>query len=339
MSGNYAIDIARLSEYLKRHIESFREPIILKKFSGGQSNPTFLLSSASGQYVLRCQPWGPLLKSAHAVDREYRVQRALAMTEVPVAKVYHLCEDTGVIGVKFYLMSYEAGEIFWDPALTQIPHAQRAAYYREAVRILAALHNQSPEKLELGDFGRAGNYFARQIEVWTRQYRAAQTGVIAPMEALMSWLEKNCPPDDGCATLVHGDFRFDNLVFRTGAPIGQAVLDWELSTLGHPLADLAYFCMGLRIPTSAVAYGLGGLDRVALGVPQESEIVARYCELRGIAAIAHWNFYLAFSFFRLASILQGVYKRSLDGNASNERAHLMGAMVEQLAEMANALHV
>lgn len=334
MSGSYDIDIAKLSDYLKQHVAGFRDPVSLKKFSGGQSNPTFLVNAASGQYVLRCQPWGKLLKSAHAVDREYRVQKALIDTDVPVANVFHLCEDTDIIGVKFYLMSYESGEIFWDPALPQIPIEKRTAYYDEAIRILAALHQVNVDAVGLSDYGKAGNYFARQIELWTRQYRAAETRIIEPMESLITWLGQNCPPDDGCVTLVHGDFRFDNIVFELNKSAGLAVLDWELSTLGHPFADIAYFCMGLRIPTSDVSFGLGELDRRALGVPEEKTIVDRYCQLRGIAPIERWDFYIALSFFRLASIIQGVYKRSLDGNASNERAGMMGRMVEQLANLA-----
>jgi aminoglycoside phosphotransferase (APT) family kinase protein len=335
-SSAYDVNTQVLGTYLEQYVSGFYGPVSLQKFSAGQSNPTFLLSAGSGQYVLRCQPWGTLLKSAHAVDREYRVQQALADTDVPVASVFHLCEDTSVIGVKFYLMSYESGEIFWDPALPQIPIENRMAYYDEAIRILAALHRQNVAAINLSDYGKPGNYFARQIDVWTRQYRAAETRVIEPMDALMMWLGQNCPSDDGCVTLVHGDFRFDNIVFELNKPVGLAVLDWELSTLGHPFADVAYFCMGLRIPTSDVSFGLGEQDRSALGVPDETYIVERYCQLRGIAPIERWDFYIALSFFRLASIIQGVYKRSLDGNASNERAGLMGAMVEQLATMAMA---
>jgi aminoglycoside phosphotransferase (APT) family kinase protein len=329
-----AVNTQVLSDYLKRHVPGFRDPVILMKFSSGQSNPTFLLSAASGQYVLRCQPWGALLKSAHAVDREFRVQQALANTAVPVARVFHLCEDVSVIGVKFYLMSYERGEIYWDPALPQVPFENRVTYYDEAIRILAALHRINVDAIGLADYGKPGNYFARQIDVWTRQYRASETRVIEPMETLMAWLGQNRPADDGCATLVHGDFRFDNIVFRQDQAVGLAVLDWELSTLGHPLADIAYFCMGLRIPSGEVSFGLGGKDRLALGVPDEEYIVDRYCQLRGISQIVRWDFYLAFSFFRLASIIQGVYKRSLAGNASNERAGRTGAMVEQLAGLA-----
>lgn len=330
------IDCAALGACLQRHVDGFRGPVSLQKFAGGQSNPTFLLEAASGRYVLRCQPPGRLLKSAHAVDREYRIQKALAGTDVPVARMFHLCEETALLGVRFYLMSYEQGDIFWDPALPDVTAEVRRDYYDEAIRILAALHSVDVDRVGLADFGRPGNYFERQIGIWTQQYRSSETRAIDAMERLMSWVAANCPADDGSATLVHGDFRFDNLMFRPGVPQGLAVLDWELSTLGHPLADLAYFCMCLRIPGNEYRFGLGGRDRRALGIPQESQIVERYCALRGIEPVRHWSFYLAFSFFRLAAILQGVYKRSLDGNASNARAGAMGAMVDELAAMALA---
>ncbi len=334
--GGLDIDVVALADYLERHVDGFSGPLSVRKFSGGQSNPTFLLEARSGRYVLRCQPPGKLLKSAHAVDREYRVQRALAGSDVPVASVYHLCEELEPLGVRFYLMSYEQGEIFWDPALPEVARERRHDYYDEAIRILAALHDVDVAAVGLSDFGRPGNYFERQIGIWSSQYRASETRRIEPMEALAAWVQANCPADDGSATLVHGDFRFDNIMFVPGEPKGLAVLDWELATLGHPLADLAYFCMCLRIPGSKYTFGLGNRDRQSLGVPDERAVVARYCELRGIGAIAGWNFYIAFSFFRLAAILQGVYKRSLDGNASNERAGMMGAMVDDLATMAVA---
>lgn len=343
MSGNansvdaaVRFDTAALARYLEKQVEGFSGPLSLQKFPGGQSNPTYLLEAASGRYVLRCQPPGKLLKSAHAVDREYRIQKALAGTDVPVARVFHLCEETVLLGVKFYLMSYQQGEIFWDPALPNVAVDARWDYYDEATRILAALHSVDADKAGLADFGKPGNYFERQIGIWTQQYRASETRPIDAMERLMNWVVANCPADDGTATLVHGDFRFDNIVFQAGLPRGLAVLDWELSTLGHPLADLAYFCMCLRIPSSEYTFGLGGKDRRALGIPLEAQIVERYCALRGIAPIQQWAFYLAFSFFRLAAILQGVYKRSLDGNASNARAGMMGAMVDDLAAMALA---
>ena len=328
------LDTDSLAHYLERHVDSFKGPLTAKKFSGGQSNPTFLIEAASGQYVLRRQPPGKLLKSAHAVDREYRVISALANSEVPVARVYHLCQDTDVIGSMFYLMSYEQGQIFWDPALPEVEPAQRKAYYEEIIRIMAAIHNVDLAASGLTDYGKPGNYFERQLARWCDQYRAAETESKAQMDRLMSWLKDNCPEDDGSVALVHGDFRIDNIIFVADQAKGQAVLDWELSTLGHPLADLAYFCMCLRLPPSQHSKGLGGLNRAELQVPEEDDIVASYCRYRGIDSIENWNFYLAFSFFRLAAIVQGVYKRALMGNASNSNALEIGKLVDVLADMA-----
>jgi aminoglycoside phosphotransferase (APT) family kinase protein len=330
-------DIDTLCAYLEQHIEGFRGPLTAKKFADGQSNPTFLLSAASGQYVLRRQPPGHLLKSAHAVDREFRVQRALANTDVPVATMMHLCEDTAIIGSMFYVMSFEQGRIFWDPALPHIAREQRAAYYDELIRILAALHNVDLVRVGLTDYGRAGNYFERQLSVWSKQYRASETRTIDAMEKLLDWMQHHCPADDGQLTLVHGDYRIDNLMFASDSPRGLAVLDWELSTLGHPLADLGFFCMCLRLPVNGHIVGLGDKDRDALSIPDEASILRRYCELRGINSITNWHFYLAFSFFRLAAILQGVFKRGLEGNASSERATKLGEMVEPLAQSALAV--
>lgn len=331
------LDTARLAHYLEHHVAGFRGPLSATKFSGGQSNPTYLLDAASGRYVLRRQPPGPLLKSAHAVDREFRVLSALAGTAVPVARAWHLCEDRDVIGSMFYLMSYEEGRIFWNPALPDVGRDARREYYESIVQTLAALHDVDPEAVGLSDYGRAGNYFERQIGVWTKQYRAAETERIAPMEALIDWLPAHCPADTEASqrpSLVHGDFRIDNLIFAPNAPRVRAILDWELSTLGNPLADLAYFCMCLRLPSQGHITGLRGQDRSALGVPEEEEIVARYGELRGLPAIDNWPFYIAFSFFRLASIAQGVKARALQGNASSAEAHAVGAMVEPLARLA-----
>jgi len=275
-----------------------------------------------------------LLKSAHAVDREYRVLRALAGTGVPVARAWHLCEDREVIGSMFYLMSYEDGRIFWNPALPEVERDARRTCYASVMATLAALHDVDVDAVGLGDYGRAGNYFQRQIELWTRQYRAAETEPIAAMDALIAWLAAHCPADAQRVSLVHGDFRIDNLIFAHDAPRVRAILDWELSTLGNPLADLAYFCMCLRLPSKGHIPGLRGLDRSALGIPDEEEMVAQYCELRGLPGIGNWNFYLAFSFFRLASIAQGVKARALQGNASNANAHEVGGMVEPLARLA-----
>ncbi len=328
------LNIETLTSYLEQHVEGFKGPVTAEKFSGGQSNPTFLLKAASGDYVLRRQPPGKLLKSAHAVDREFRVMHALENTDVPVAKAYHLCEDTDVIGSMFYLMSFEKGEIFWDPALPEIDPAKRKEYFAELIRIMAAIHNVDVAKVGLADYGKPGNYFERQIGKWTQQYRAAETETNDKMETLISWLEANCPDDDGSISLVHGDYRIDNIIFKAGEPKGLAVLDWELSTLGHPYADLAYFCMSSRLPSSAHTKGLGGLNRAELQVPEEEEIIQQYCQQRGIDTIDNWNFYLAFSFFRLASIVQGVYKRALMGNASNSNALEVGKLVAVLAGMA-----
>lgn len=332
-----ALDVERLAHYLQQHVPGFRGPVQATKFAGGQSNPTFLLDTPGGRYVLRRQPPGQLLKSAHAVDREFRVLSALAETPVPVARAWHLCEDREVIGSLFYLMSYEEGRIFWDPALPEVDRDARRSYYASIVATLAALHDVDIDAVGLGDYGRPGNYFQRQIELWTKQYRAAETEQIVPMEALIDWLPAHCPADTQRPALVHGDFRIDNLIFANDTPRVRAILDWELSTLGNPLADLAYFCMCLRLPSKGHITGLRGQDRAALGIPEEDEMVDQYCKLRGLPALSNWNFYLAFSFFRLASIAQGVKARALQGNASNANAHEVGGMVEPLARLAGEL--
>jgi aminoglycoside phosphotransferase (APT) family kinase protein len=292
-----------------------------------------LLRAKSGNYVLRRQPPGELLKSAHAVDREYRVISALSPTQVPVAHAHHLCTDTSVIGSMFYIMDYLEGRIFWDPALPELDIDQRKHAYDALIVALASMHDVDVDRVGLNDYGRAGNYFERQIGTWTKQYRASETEPLECMEALIDWLPGHCPAEDGRLALVHGDFRFDNLIFHPEDLRVVAVLDWELSTLGNPLADLAYFSMCLRLPADAYVKGLGSKNRRALGVPEEAEIVRRYCELRGIPEIENWNFYIAFSFFRLAAIAQGVKKRAIDGNASSLHAQKVGEMVAPLAEM------
>ena len=324
-------DLIKLNLYLEAHVDGFRGLIKTEKFSGGQSNPTYLLSAASGRYVLRSKPPGRLLKSAHAVDREFRVIQALAGTDVPVARALHLCEDEGVTGSMFYVMSFEEGRIFWDPALPAINKEKRAGYQHELIRVLAAIHEVDVDAVGLTDYGRPGNYYERQISRWTKQYKAAETTRIEPMDILIDWLPANLPADDGQNSLIHGDYRFDNIIFHSTEVSALAVIDWELSTLGHPLADLAYYCMCLRLPADGDVKGLAGKDRNAWGVPEEQAIIEQYGEYRRLPAIENWHFYLAFSFFRMAAICQGVYKRGLDGNASHNKALEMGKLVEPMA--------
>ena len=324
----------KLTTYLEENIYGFKGPLTLEKFAGGQSNPTFMITAKSGKYVLRRKPPGVLLKSAHAVDREYRVTKALIGTDVPVAKPLHLCTDEDIIGSWFYVMDFMEGRIFWDPALPEVENSERTAIYHEMNRVLATVHSVNLTTQGLEDYGKPGNYFERQIGRWTKQYKASETETIEPMEQLMKWVSKNIPEDDGKVSLIHGDFRLDNFIFHPTKPEVIAVVDWELSTLGHPLADLAYQCMQWRLPHNAQVRGLDGFDRKANGLPTEEDYVAEYAERMGWGKMDQWSFYLAFSFFRLAAILQGVMKRSLDGNASNSRAYEMGKMVSPLAEKA-----
>jgi aminoglycoside phosphotransferase (APT) family kinase protein len=328
------IDTAALATYLETRLPGFKGPIHADKTPTGQSNPTFVLTTPSGRYVLRKKPPGQLLKSAHQVDREHRVMKALEGTGVPVPRMLHLCEDESVIGTAFYVMAFVDGTVFWDPALPELTNVQRGKLYGEQNRALAALHSVDPAKVGLSDFGRAGSYFARQRDRWTKQYRASETERIDDMETLISWLEENEPADDGRAGLVHGDYRIDNMIFTPDGSRLLAIIDWELSTIGHPFSDLAYQCMQWRLPNRDAMRGLADVDRRALGIPTEEEYVAKYCERMGLAHIPHWNFCLAFSFFRLAAIVQGVKKRGLEGNASNpERARKSGEMVPVLARM------
>lgn len=330
----HGLDETRLANYLEKHVEGFRGPLSAEKFAGGQSNPTFLITTADARYVLRRKPPGQLLKSAHAIDREYAVLEALFDTPVPVARPFCLCEDENIIGSMFYVMSYVEGRIFWDPALPELKQEERGPLFDELIQIMAAMHDVDVNLVGLRNYGKPGNYFQRQLDRWSKQYRATATERRVAMETLIHWLEANLPADDGQLSLIHGDYRIDNVIFDATCPHAIAVLDWELSTLGHPLADLAYFCMGLRLPPMDQTKGLGGLDRDLLGVPQEKTIISRYCELRRIDHIEHWTFYLAFSFFRLAAILQGVLKRALDGNASSDKALQVGHMTGTLAQMA-----
>ena len=335
MGGSGELDAARLRPYIESHVAGFRGPFTIEKFSGGQSNPTFRITAESGTYVLRRQPEGDLLKSAHAVDREYRVMAALHDTDVPVARVFHLCEDREIIGSMFYLMEFCDGRIFWDAAIPGVGRAERTAIYGEMLRVLAALHRVDVDKAGLTDYGKPGNYFERQYGRWSSQYRASELQRIEPMESLIAWLDGNMPVDDGRVTLVHGDYRLDNMIFARDEPKAIALLDWELSTLGHPFADLGYYCMQLRMPQNVGNMsGLRGRDLGALGIPDEKACVADYCERTGVDRIDNFSFYVAFSFFRLAAIVQGVAKRAEDGNASSERAAELGRFVEPIAALA-----
>jgi aminoglycoside phosphotransferase (APT) family kinase protein len=331
--SNVDLSLEDLGPYLEANVSGFSGLRYIDKFAGGQSNPTYRLTADSGNYVLRRKPFGKLLKSAHAVEREFRVMQALAATDVPVPRMLHLCEDDDVIGATFFIMDFIHARHFWDPSLPELDNAHRTAIYDEMNRVLAALHTVDVDAVGLTDFGHPGNYFERQVARWTKQYRASETDTIEAMDALIEWLPANTPGDDGRVSLIHGDYRLDNLFFAEGSDRITAVLDWELSTLGHPFADLAYQCMQLRMPADSPIKGLAGLDRDALGIPDEGAYVDRYCERTGIGEVRDWPFCLAFCFFRLAAILQGVKKRALDGNASSTKALEYGAYTASLAAM------
>ncbi len=334
MTDKFQLDNVALSAYLETKIDGFKGPLESKKFSDGQSNPTYLLTTPESRYVLRRKPPGRLLPGAHAVDREYKVLSALAATQVPVADVKHLCEDDSIIGSMFYVMEFMDGQVLWDPSLPDHTSEQRTAIYHEMNRVLSELHKVDVDAVGLSDFGRKGGYFERQINTWTKQYRASETRHVAEMESLIEWLNENLPPDDGKFSIVHGDYRLDNLMFEEQNCAVQGVLDWELSTIGHPYADLAYQCMLYYLPSSNHFPGLAGLDYKALGIPTQAEYIAEYCERMGWDGIPNWNFYLSFSLFRLAAICQGVEKRGLDGNASSDKANSYGNLVTLLANSA-----
>ena len=327
------LDTDAVAAYLSETLPGFEGPIEAKKFEGGQSNPTFLLKTPAKNYVLRRKPPGALLKSAHAVDREFRVQSALAGSDVPVAKMHVLCDDDAVIGSMFYIMDHVAGRNFNDPTMQGEDNATRGAVVDDMNRVLAALHMVDIDAVGLGDYGPPGNYFERQVARWSKQYKASETTQIPAMDQLMSALVERRPEDDGQRTLVHGDYRIDNMIFSSTGTNCLAVLDWELSTTGHPYADLASVIMQWQLPPGKEGRGLAGLDRADLGLPTDEEFIARYCERRGLDGIDDFGYYLSFCFFRMAGIIQGVLKRALDGNASNpERAMKVGAFVPVFAQ-------
>jgi aminoglycoside phosphotransferase (APT) family kinase protein len=333
VTERHRFDADRLADYLAGQLPGFVGPLTVRQFQGGQSNPTYLLSTPGRRYVMRSKP-GPaarLLASAHAIEREFRVMRALASQGVPVPDVLLLCEDESVIGRAFFVMEHIDGRILWDPSLPGLAPAERAAVYDEMNRVIAALHAVDVEAAGLADYGKAGNYFARQIGRWSKQYRASETAPIDAMDRLIEWLPANVPAGDE-TTVVHGDFRLDNLIFDPAQARVLAVIDWELSTLGHPLADFSYLCMSWHIPPGAFR-GIAGLDHAALGIPSEAGFIDRYCRRTGRVRIEHWDFYLAYNLFRIAAILQGVYKRALDGMASADNAAAAGGNARTLAEI------
>jgi aminoglycoside phosphotransferase (APT) family kinase protein len=341
VAEQHAFDRAALEAWLAPRVPGFRGPLTVEQFKGGQSNPTFKLVAPGATYVLRAKP-GPvakLLPSAHAIEREYRVMAALRPHGVPVPEMLALCEDESVIGRAFYVMSFVDGRVLWNQALPDATYAERGAIYDEMNRVIAALHRVDVQAAGLTDYGKPGNYFERQIGRWGKQYTASITQPIDAMDRLMQWLPAHLPDsarDGSKVSVVHGDYRLDNLVFHRTEPRVLAVLDWELSTLGHPLADFSYHCMAWHIPPGAFR-GIGGLDHAALGIPVESDYVRRYCERTGLTTPAElardWNFYLAYNLFRMAAILQGIAKRVEDGTASSEQARQAAAGARPLAEL------
>jgi aminoglycoside phosphotransferase (APT) family kinase protein len=333
VTERHRFDVEQLAAHLERHLPEFRGPLEVKQFHGGQSNPTYLLATPTARYVMRSKP-GPaakLLPSAHAIEREFHVMRALASHGIPVPWTLLLVEDESVIGRAFYLMEHVEGRIFWEQSLPGLAPAERGQIYDEMNRVIARLHTVDVERAGLADYGKTGNYFARQIGRWSRQYRASETQPIEAMDRLIDWLPAHIPPGDE-TTVAHGDYRMDNLVFHPTEPRIVAILDWELSTLGHPLADFSYHCMSWHIAPGAFR-GVAGLDLDALGIPSEAEYIRRYAERTGRGPVEHWNFHLAYNLFRIAAILQGVYKRATEGIASSDNALKSGDNARALAEL------
>jgi aminoglycoside phosphotransferase (APT) family kinase protein len=342
VGDKHAFDIAALTAWLNVHLEGFKGPLTVEMFKGGQSNPTYKLNTPSKSYVMRAKP-GPvakLLPSAHAIEREFAVMRGLYGTDVPVAQMHCLCEDESVIGRAFYIMEFVAGRVLWDQALPGMTPAQRREIYVEMNRVMAALHTVDYAKQGLASYGKPGNYFERQIGRWSKQYQASITTPIPEMDELIAWLPTHMPAsalDASKTSIVHGDYRLDNMVFHPTEPRVLAVLDWELSTLGHPLADFSYHCMAWHIPPGSFR-GIGGLDHAALGIPSEDEYIRMYCERTHLTTPeelkADWNFYLAYNLFRMAAILQGIAKRVEAGTAASAQAVSSAAGARPLAQMA-----
>ncbi len=327
-------DVGALQEYMRSHVEGYSGELAIEQFKGGQSNPTFKLSAGGQRYVLRTKP-GPaakLLPSAHAIDREFRVMDALNKAGFPAARQYALCTDEALIGRAFYIMEFVDGRVLWDQSLPGMSVGERAAIYDEMNRVIAQLHTVDYAAIGLATYGKPGNYFGRQIERWSKQYKASETETIDAMDNLIDWLPKNIPPGDE-TSIVHGDYRMDNMMFHPTEPKVLAVLDWELSTLGHPLADFSYHLMSWHIPEGQFR-GIGGLDLPSLGIPTEAEYIARYCERTGRTIRPQdMNFYLAYNMFRMAGILQGIMKRYVDGTASSAQALKSGQAARPMAEM------
>lgn len=342
VSAQHALDVGALDYWLRANLPGYEGPLSLEMFKGGQSNPTYKLNTPARSYVMRAKP-GPvakLLPSAHAIEREYTVMRGLADSEVPVPAMLCLCEDESVIGRAFYVMEFKQGRVLWDQSLPGMTPNQRRDIYLEMNRVIAALHTVQFADKGLAGYGKPGNYFERQISRWSKQYTASITQAIPEMDQLMAWLPAHIPAmarDDSMVSIVHGDYRLDNLMFAPHAPQITAVLDWELSTLGHPLADFSYHCMAWHIPPGAFR-GIGGLDHAALGIPSEQEYIQLYCQRTGLAQPeqlqADWNFYMAYNMFRIAAILQGIAKRVEAGTASSAQAVSSAAGARPLAQMA-----
>ena len=341
VAASHAFDVAALEAFLQDRLEGFAGPLNIEQFKGGQSNPTYKLVTPGASYVMRTKPApvARLLPSAHAIEREYRVMSALQGTGVPVARMHLLCEDESIIGRAFYVMEFVGGRVLWDQSMPGLQPSERGALYDEMNRVIAALHSVDVAAAGLADYGKPGNYFERQIGRWSKQYLASVTGANPAMDRLLDWLPTHIPAsarDSAQASVVHGDYRLDNLIFHPVEPRISAVLDWELSTIGHPLADFSYHCMSWHIPTG-VFRGIAGLDHAALGIPSERDYVGRYCERTGRADVdavmADWNFYLAYNLFRLSAIAQGIAKRVVDGTAASASARATGDAAPELARL------